>query len=58
MPVILDPEDESKWLSDTPMNIVMSMLRSYPAEKMNMYPISNLVNIPTNNSVDIIKPLN
>ena len=58
MPIILDPEDESKWLQETPMNIVMSMLRSYPAEKMDMYPISNLVNVPTNNSLDIIKPLN
>jgi putative SOS response-associated peptidase YedK len=58
MPVILDPEDESKWLQDTPMNIILSMLRSYPAEKMDAYPISNLVNIPTNNSLDIIKPLN
>jgi putative SOS response-associated peptidase YedK len=58
MPVILDPEDESKWLQETPMNVVLSMLRSYPAEKMEMYPISNLVNVPTNNSLEIIKPLN
>jgi len=57
MPVILDPEDESKWLQDTPMNFVLSMLRSYPPEKMEAYPISNLVNSPANNSPDIIKPL-
>ena len=57
MPVILDPEDESKWLQDTPINFVLSMLRSYPAEKMEAYPISSLVNSPSNNSVDIIKPL-
>jgi len=57
MPVILDPEDESKWLQDIPMNFVLSMLRSYPAEKMDAYPISNLVNSPSNNSPDIIKPL-
>jgi putative SOS response-associated peptidase YedK len=57
MPVILDPEDEPKWLQDIPMNFVLSMLRSYPAEKMDAYPISTLVNTPTNNSADIIKPL-
>ena len=57
MPVLLDPEDESKWLQDTPMNFVLSMLRSYPAEKMDAYPISNLVNSPANNSPEIIKPL-
>ena len=58
MPVILDPEDESKWLQDgTPMNFILSMLRSYPAEKMNAYPISTLVNSPSNNSPDIIKPV-
>jgi len=56
MPVILDPEDEEKWLqSDTPINSILSMLRSYPAEKMDIYPISNLVNSPINNSVEIIK---
>jgi len=58
MPVILDPEDESKWLQDgTPMNFVMSMLRAYPAEKMEAYPISNLVNSPENNTAEIVKPL-
>ncbi len=57
MPVILDPEDESKWLQDIPMNFILSMLRPYPAEKMDTYPISNLVNSPLNNSPDIIKPL-
>jgi putative SOS response-associated peptidase YedK len=57
-PIILDPEDESKWLQDdTPMNFILSMLRSYPADKMDAYPISNLVNSPSNNSPDIIKPL-
>lgn len=58
MPVILDPEDESKWLQDdTPMNFVLSMLRSYPAEKMVMYEVSTLVNSPGNNSAEIIKPV-
>src|ERR1017187_9768333 len=53
MPDILDPEDESVWLqSDAPMNRVLSMLRSYPAEKMDAYPISILVNSPVNNTAE------
>jgi putative SOS response-associated peptidase YedK len=58
MPVILEPDDESLWLQDsTPMNRVLTMLRSYPAEKMHAYPISTLVNSPINNTVEIIKPV-
>ena len=58
MPIILDPEDESKWLQDdTPMNIISGMFRSYPAEKMSAYPISPLVNSPANDSIDILKPV-
>ena len=55
MPVILDPEDESKWLQDTPMDRVLAMLRSYPAEKMDAYPVSTLVNSPMNNTAEVIK---
>ena len=56
MPVILEREDESKWLQDgTPMDHVLAMLRSYPSEKMEAYPISNLVNSPLNNSAEVMK---
>src|SRR5665213_3503734 len=56
MPVILEPEDESVWLQDgTPLDRVLTMLRSYPAEKMEAYPISTLVNSPGNNTAEIIK---
>lgn len=58
MPVILDPEDESGWLQDsTPIDHILSMLRSYPAEKMDAYPVSTLVNSPVNNSAEVIKQL-
>jgi len=57
MPVILDPEDEAGWLQDTPMDRVLSMLRSYPAEKMESYPVSTLVNSPVNNTAEVIKQL-
>ena len=56
MPVILDPTDESLWLQDTPLERIMPMLRNYPAEKMETYRISNLVNSPLNNSEEIFKP--
>jgi len=55
MPVILNREDEAKWLDDIPLNFVLSMLRSYPAEKMEAYRISNFVNSSSNNSLEIIK---
>jgi len=56
MPVILEPEDESKWLQDSmPMDRVLAMLRSYPAEKMDAYPISTLVNSPVNNTTEVIR---
>lgn len=58
MPLVLDPEDESRWLQDIPINFILSMFRSYPAEKMDAYPISTLVNSPLNNSEEIIKRLN
>ena len=54
MPVILEPEDESKWLQDIPIDRVLALIRSYPAEKMEAYPISTLVNSPTNNSAEVI----
>ena len=58
MPVILDPEDESVWLQDgTPMDRVLALLSGYPAEKMDSYPISNLVNSPGNNTEEVIKRL-
>ena len=56
MPVILEPEDEAGWLQETPMNRVMAMLRPYPAEMMDAYPVSTLVNSPVNNTAEIIKP--
>ena len=58
MPVIIEPEDEAGWLQDSkPMDRVMAMLRSCPAEKMDAYPISTLVNSPVNNTAEVIQVL-
>lgn len=41
MPVILMEEDEDRWLRpDLPLNEVLGLLRPYPADAMNAYPIS------------------
>jgi len=46
MPVILDRTERSAWLSDLPSAQIMALLAPYPAEKMDTYPISRLVNDP------------
>jgi putative SOS response-associated peptidase YedK len=55
MPVILSPEDEFTWLEDISSEKALTMLKAYPASKMDAYPVSTLVNVPANNSPEIIK---
>jgi putative SOS response-associated peptidase YedK len=58
MPVILQPEEEKKWLADdySPEKR-QSFLRPYPAELMKAYPVSTRVNYPQNNGPEILVPL-
>lgn len=57
MPVILRKEDEDEWLN--PDNVeeekLMKLLNPYPADEMEDYPISTLVNTPKNNFPEILK---
>jgi putative SOS response-associated peptidase YedK len=48
MPVILAPEDYSRWLDPAvPANQeLQALLRPYPADRMEAYPVSSLVNNP------------
>ncbi|MDF2158287.1 SOS response-associated peptidase [Algoriphagus sp. CAU 1675] len=56
MPVILNKEDEKKWLdSYTSENDLLAMLKPYDAEKMVSYTVSNLVNSVQNDSPALIK---
>lgn len=59
MPVILRKEDEDEWLD--PDNIepekLMKLLNPYPADEMEAYPVSSLVNKPANNFPEIRKPI-
>ena len=58
MPVILAPEDYEQWLDPSldAAEQLAPLLRSYPAEKMTAYPVSSLVNRPTNDSPECIQP--
>lgn len=49
MPVILSKEDCRRWLDPTAseQEILQRLLRPYPAELMEAYPVSKLVNSPT-----------
>jgi putative SOS response-associated peptidase YedK len=53
MPVILDEESEKTWLQETNPQILKELLKPFPAEKMEAYPISKLANSPKNNSSEI-----
>jgi len=52
MPVILDPKQFALWLdpSMTDTNRVGELLRPYPSEAMEAYPVSLLVNNPANDA--------
>lgn len=56
MPVILNKDDESKWLNtNEDIKQITSLLKPYPENLMKMYPVSALVNSTYNNSPDLIK---
>lgn len=58
MPVILEPEDYDLWLNpgDKPEQ-GLHLLRPYPAEKLEAYPVSKLVNSPKNDTPECIQPV-
>lgn len=56
-PVILSQEHESEWLSDIPLSEVTSLLRPYPAEELNAYPISPEIKNPKSKDFDLLKPI-
>jgi putative SOS response-associated peptidase YedK len=59
MPVILPREAEAQWLTDgQPQSHYLSLLKPYPAEQMDKYPVGELVNSPANNSPELLERLN
>lgn len=58
MPVILRQEDEAAWLNpdETEPERLLSLLAPYPAEEMDAYPVSRLVNVPRNDRPEVLLP--
>lgn len=59
MPVILDPKDFAQWLDPEvkTADVLHPPLRSYPAGGMTAYPVSTMVNRPSNDSAGCIARL-
>jgi putative SOS response-associated peptidase YedK len=56
-PVILEKSMESAWLSGKHLQDITWMLRPYPAELMNGYPVSNQIRNPAAEGRQLIEPL-
>ncbi len=54
MPVILQPQDEKKWLDQSSKEELLGLLKPFPAFKMKAYPVSKLVNSTMNDCKEII----
>ncbi len=58
MPVMLREGEEETWLSsDTDPGRFLHEAEPYPADEMEAYPVSRLVNSVRNNSLELIRPL-
>lgn len=57
MPVILNREDEKKWIDkNTEIEQLLPLLKDYPAHLMNAFPVSTLVNSASNNDQRVLYP--
>jgi putative SOS response-associated peptidase YedK len=59
MPGILSPEDYDLWLEPDfyGQGKLLEMLRPYPTDEMEAYPVSTMVNNPRNEDAECIKPV-
>jgi putative SOS response-associated peptidase YedK len=57
MPVILNREDEIAWLASKNHEEVLALLKPYPAEELDAYPVSKLVNSPRNDRPEVWEKL-
>ncbi len=59
MPVLLHPEEFSLWLCRevTDPEKLKHLYQPYPADLMEMYPVSQLVNSPKNEGAELIEPV-
>jgi putative SOS response-associated peptidase YedK len=58
MPVILHPRDYAKWLDPSPQtpDELKPLIRPFPADLMDAYPVSTLVNTPANDRPELVVP--
>lgn len=58
MPAILHPRDYTKWLDPSPQTPeqLKPLIKPFPAELMNAYPVSTLVNTPANDTPELVVP--
>ena len=59
MPVILDPLDYDAWLDPTGREAArgLPLLRSYPGERMRLWPVGSAVNRPANQGPALMEPV-
>ena len=58
MPVIIDPADFELWMSaEQETEQASVLLRSYPSELVDVFPVSRMVNSPANNDPGCITPI-
>ena len=58
MPVILHPRDYDKWLDPSPQtpDRLKPLIKPFPADLMDAYPVSTLVNTPANDMPQLVVP--
>jgi putative SOS response-associated peptidase YedK len=57
MPVILPQNEEENWLKNPDTTDLKKLLKPYPDDETDMYPVSSLVNSPQNDTPAVIRPL-
>ena len=56
MPAILNDSDALEWLNGGEISHALSLLKPFPADLLDGYEVSNLVNSPQNDSAECILP--
>lgn len=57
MPVILSQRNEETWLSDLPPGELSKLLLPFAEEKLELFPVSSLVNSPKNEVPEVLLPV-
>jgi len=59
MPVILQSEDERRWITPGPLKVeeLHRIFMPYPVEEMEIYPVSDRVNSPSVDDEKVIEPI-